>query len=476
MTEQEEFEFRLRLEREQASGGQPPAQPTAEQPREANLIQAITGERTLPEWGGSIVNRAKSIFDPQTYKNIASGLSPAAWERANGGLTVRESIRDQLFKTQEQKTPEQLASEKQGLDQALSYAFMSPVQSVSRAVMPLLHPKTASQTAHESILKAMGDAGYSIPRQQIKPGPIKSLMERFGGREGIENVARAKNQPITNKLAAKALGLGDDAPITPEILVGLRDKAGEAYKELSKLGPLKADKTYADSLRAVLKNNSGASKDFPELANVQVSKLVRGLMKKDISSEGAVEMVKNLRHMGSSNSKSLVPADRLLGKAQREAADVIDDLLARHIPKGSNLAGTYKEARQLIAKTYTVEKALNPATGNVSAQEIAKQARKGVPLTGDLKTISLYGRAFGRIAREPAGGPPAGGLLEPLIYGSIGTAAAGPAGSSAALLPIFGKPIARTLGSTVPKQAPTSGMIPQHLLAPRALMGLRNQE
>lgn len=446
-------------------------------PKDKTLLGAITGSNTVPEWGSAVTDRVKAIFDPQTYKNIASELSPSAWNKVatnrslfegatSGGQIGTGLDRQQLY-------PERTASAQKGLNDLVGNLFMAPVQKVSGAAISTLFPKTAEQTAKESLLKTVGEAGYSIPRADINQTWLTNLLNRFGGKEGIESATRVKNQPITNKLAAKALGLADDAPVTPEVLKGLRDKAGEAYNNLANLGPLKTDKAYLDGLRGVLDKYSGASKDFPELASQQVTKLVKGLMKKDISSEGAVEMVKNLRKLGEGNLKSLAPADKLLGKAQQSAANVLDDLLARNIPKGSNLFETYKQARQLIAKTYTVERALNPATGNVSAQEIARQAKKGIPLTNELKTIAEYGRGFPRVAKEPIGPPPAGGLLEPLIYGTGGTVFAGPAGSAAAMIPIIGKPIARTFGSTVPKLKDPAKEIPQHLLIPRIIAGRR---
>ena len=41
-----------------------------------------------------------------------------------------------------------------------------------------------------------------------------------------------------------------------------------------------------------------------------------------------------------------------------------------------------------------MQKALNEQTGNVSAQQLAKDLAKGRPLSGDLLTVAQMGQAF----------------------------------------------------------------------------------
>lgn len=306
--------------------------------------------------------------------------------------------------------------------------------------------------------QAAAKLGLKVPKSNIKQTIGTNLLERAGGKEAIESTARLSNQPVVNRIAAKSLGLADDAPLTKEVLQGLRDVAGKSYEAVAKTGPIKADNAYAVALKKVGEKYSGASKDFPELADKSVSKLLRGLAKKNISSDGAVEMVKNLRNLGNANIKSMVPADKLLGRAQRAAAESLDDLIGRNLKAQGNpqVYQAYQKSRELIAKTYSVENSLNPGTGNVVLSDLAKQLRKGVPLSGDLKELGTFASGFPRMAREQTSAVPGGGLFEPLVYGTAGTLTAGPPGLAASLLPIIGKPLARKFGSAVPKITPQS--------------------
>jgi len=89
----------------------------------------------------------------------------------------------------------------------------------------------------------------------------------------------------------------------------------------------------------------------------------------------------------------------------------------------------YKDARTQIAKTYTIEDALNPSTANVSARKLAKAPYA----TGGVKTAANFSQAFPKSTQvvENIGGVPGVSPLD--LYGSVGasalgTLAAGPGG------------------------------------------------
>jgi len=314
---------------------------------------------------------------------------------------------------------------------------------------------TGADIVKQKGLEEAGKAGYSVPRSNIKQSWLTNLGERFGGKQAIEATAQMKNQPITNKLAAKALGLSDDTPITKELLEQVRSDAGSAYEVVKGIGKVKADKPYMAALDDIADKYSGASKDFPELANESVLKLVKAMKKGTISADGALEQVKNLRYLAKANYRSLNPTDRALAKAQDKTAKALDDLISRNAEPiiGKDAFTAYQKARELIAKTHTIEKSLNESTGNVSAQALAKELKRGAPLSGELRQAAKFGQAFPRLGREPIGAPPSGGMLEPLVYGVAGGSAGGPAGILASGIPIIGKPIARHLMTKVPKTA-----------------------
>ena len=102
----------------------------------------------------------------------------------------------------------------------------------------------------------------------------------------------------------------------------------------------------------------------------------------------------------------------------------------------------FREARQLIAKTYSVEKALNPATGTVNAANLAAQLKKGKPLSTELKDIAEFNLQFPKATQttEAMGSLP---QLSPLDFatGIIAGSNTGGVGAGAMLA----RPIARSM-------------------------------
>ena len=409
----------------------------AAKPENPMLSDFVFGDTSASDYGKSIVQGAKGAA-----KSI---VDPAAWKSLGKELTSFPDA--DLSKLRETPITNTDMS-------GVAMAAM-PITAMSGASRAFLKP-AAIDTVKQATLEAAGKSGYSVPRSYIKQSWLTNLGERFGGKQAIEATAQIKGQPITNRSAARALDLSDDTPITPDLLSGIRKEAGKAYEAIKGVGVLSTDKAYNQALKDIVGKYSGASKDFPELANQGVGKLVKALNKKTISAEGAIEQIKNLRDAAKSNLGPMASSsDKLMGKAQRRAAEELENLIERNITPvlGKQVLNEFRAARQAIATTYSIEKALNPTTGNVLGTELAKQAKKGVPLTGPLKEAANFARAFPRLAREPMGGPASGGALEPLVYGTAGTVATGGAGAMAAAIPIIGKPIARYLMTTVPKSA-----------------------
>ena len=418
----------------------------------------IFGDATGKEYLKGRLGAVKSALDPETYRNLASEITKPLPAISREDINPKEG--SSIFGTPEIR------------EKSISLvASMLPVTQMSTPVREgIVKPSlSAAESARQAALQNAAKAGYSVPRSNIEQTTLTNLGERFGGKQAIEATAQMKNQPVTNRLAAKALGLADDVSVTPELLQGIRSEAGKAYEAVKNVGTLSSDDVYRAGLRKIKLEMAGASKDFPELASSEVAKLADALNKKTISAEGAVEMVKNLRGASKANYGPTASAqDKLLSKAQRKAADLLDDLIERNIEPslGKEMLDTYRKARQLIAKTYTVENSL--VGENVSAQKLAKLATKA-PLSGELKQISDFATSFPRLSRVELGAPPSGGLLEPLIYGGLGGAATGGPGAVAAAVPIIGKPIARHLMTTVPKI--TGNYRLDNALAQRAILG-----
>lgn len=318
----------------------------------------------------------------------------------------------------------------------------------------------------DAVLATSREAGYVVPPTQTNPTVTNRALEGFAGKLTTAQNASAKNQNVTNQLAKKALGLPEDAPITVEVIESLRKTAGEAYGAVAKIEkPFIANQSYKKAVKSIGNEWAEASKEFPDLVkNTQIETLIENLNKNQISPSAAVEVVKKLRFDSKANLKAAEdPAKLALGKAQSKAASIVEDLIEDNLQSAKwrfdlikearksgspyedtkNLLKNLKEARQLIAKSYDVEAALNETTGNVSAKHLAKLVEKGKPLTGELRTAGEFARTFPKAAQNLEGMGSLPGL-SPLDFAAAGISGAASGGNPLSLAALAARPATRT--------------------------------
>lgn len=174
-----------------------------------------------------------------------------------------------------------------------------------------------------------------------------------------------------------------------------------------------------------------------------------------VNAADAVEKLKDLRYESKGYwqffNRSGDPKARTAAKAYDSAAEQLEQFIersAQNAGKG-DLVPALREARKEIAKAHQISKALNDATGNVNARALAKEKY----LTGDLKTVADFAKAFPKVAQSPEmmGSLPG---ISPLdfasggLYGAAASAATGsPSGLLAAGIP-FLRPVTRGLLSS----------------------------
>lgn len=321
--------------------------------------------------------------------------------------------------------------------------------------------KIASEAARKSMnasrdatLKSAQSAGYVVPPSEVRPTLASGLMERLAGKASVAQEASGRNQEVTNALARKALGLADDAPISEQTLEPIKQQAWAVYESVKKIGNVKADKAYLKALSGIDDQFNKLASEFPEMANTEIAGLVKGLRKSGMSSENAVELVKQLRF----NAKSLLghantdPGKRALGKANAKAADAIEDLIERNVQtQNPGIVEEFRAARRLLGKVGSVERALNESTGDVAAKKLAAELAeekklaaelaKGRPMTDELRTIASFAQAFPRQAQTNVNRVPGGSPLDSIaaIGTSVGT------GNPAWLSMMLARPAARRI-------------------------------
>ena len=311
-------------------------------------------------------------------------------------------------------------------------------------------PHASSVVAAEprSAALAARQAGYVLPPKSIseRPGIVSNVLAGWSGKIKTQQAASAKNQAITNDLAAKALGLPADTVLTDQVLENVRRQAGAAYQAVVNAVPtISVDPAFDNAVTALGGRNSHAAQMFPKItANPGIKDMIDELKSvTDIPTGTAVELVKELRFNANANLRAIGdPSKHALGLAQREAANAVDDLMDRNISASGQpgVIDTYRKARQLIAKAYDVESVTNTTTGDVNARGLGRLADKGRPLNGELKTIADAALAFPKAMQAPSGF----GDNEPWsaldFFGSAAAATHGNPGVAGAIL---ARPLAR---------------------------------
>jgi hypothetical protein len=370
------------------------------------------GDRMV-EVGGAMTQGAKSVAPvPATVGQVGSYLVP--YSAAQKGITTVGNIpkvAQNLNKIPSfaRATGEQaiiggslgygLTPDDQNREQAALYgtAFGAATPTLEKGIKAtgnLIRGASPSQGSL-NVAREGQDVGYVIPPTQINPSLLNRAMEGTAGKLTTAQNASFKNQIVTNRLANKSLGLPEDTVITPEVLGNIRTNAGKAYENLGISGTIKTSPKFNQALDdiPVYKDAIKAEKDFPTGKKNEIVEVIDSLRSPQFDVSSAVSKINVLR---GNADKAFASGDKGLGKANKAASEVLENTIENYLAntKQTDLLNNFRDARQLIAKTYSVEKALNPASGTIDANKLAQQLRAGKPLSGELKQISEFSSAF----------------------------------------------------------------------------------
>jgi hypothetical protein len=298
-------------------------------------------------------------------------------------------------------TPEQFREAKNkniGIQTALGGAFPIAGELVSKTVNALRGTKLPPQM--QTAVAEARQAGYTVPPTQAGGGITNRLLEGLAGKLSTLQEASIRNQDVTNKLAARSLGLADDAVMTPELLKSVRDKAGQVYDNISNAGIIVPKKTFHDALDKAGETAVKAELNFPNETSKKILETIGSIRKDAFDAGSAVSRISQLRTEADVAYRA---GNKDLGKATKDAAKALEDAIESHLAdlKQPDALNKFKEARQLIAKTYTIEKAMNPKTGSVDAKALAARLKQGKPMSAELKDIGEFASAFPKASQMP---------------------------------------------------------------------------
>lgn len=270
---------------------------------------------------------------------------------------------------------------------------------VAKGAANVINGTSVSDETKRIAKKAL-EKGLVIPPTQVKSSLANRIMEGTAGKITTAQNASAKNQEIFNAMAKAEIGAES---LTDEGLSMVRDKANKAYNNIAKFGKIQADSDFKKAIDTAAARSEKFKADFPGLKNSDVDSLIESLKSKDtFSSDTTIEAIKRLRQEGAANKISLDATKKELGRFQSKVAGSLEDLVDRNLEKAGKkeLLTEYRNARQILAKTHSIEKATDKATGNITASTLANELKKGKPLTGALKDIAEFAQAFPKAAQN----------------------------------------------------------------------------
>jgi len=280
--------------------------------------------------------------------------------------------------------------------------------------------RQAATQQRAAAVRSAQEAGYTVPPADANPSLVNELLTGLSGKIKTAQQASAKNQEVTNELARKALNA--KGPLDAQTLNTIRSEAGKAYEAVGSTGMVTPTQAYTDALDEITKPYLKAASGFPNAKPSPVIAEIESLKSPQFDAASAVEKIKALR---ADADAAYTKGDKSIGKALKAGADALEGALDTHlvaIGAPADLLKNFRDARTLIAKTYSVQKGLNAQTGDVSAQALARQLEKGRPLSGELLTIAKAGSAFPKATQALKETPKA---LSPLDYmGGLMTGAA----------------------------------------------------
>ncbi len=242
--------------------------------------------------------------------------------------------------------------------------------------------------------------------------------------------AAQTNTPLVNASVRDELNLPQNAPLTPQMLTAARAKlASPAYQAIEEIkDPIALDQKALAAARA--ENMNGVPSErlpFPE--------------GESITGAQAVDFSKKARFLANTLEKNKQnPFASQDAQMYRDAAEAVEDSVADHLTKSGNgeLAENWDNARKYVAKTYSVQGALDGA-GNVRAADLKTQLfRRGKRLSGSLEDVANLAAQYPEAFKTTRITMPQPGLIRrsiatvaPIAGAGVGGALAGGTGAVA---------------------------------------------
>ena len=315
----------------------------------------------------------------------------------------------------------------------------NPLSLVTKPAQAALAAKESmfpSQLSKQQELNAVRDAtlraaqqeGYVVTPGSVSPTGKNIISERMAGKTHLEQLASVQNETVTNKLAKRAAGLPENAPLTSATMQDIRKvEYAKGYEPVKQIGEIKTDPAFLDDLISVESKYAGAGASFPGAVPEDVTRLIKNFTVDKFTSKDAIEVTRTLREQAKGNFRK---GDDALAKAQIDISNALENQIERSLTasnsaNAADILEQFRLSRQRMAVSHTIEDAIKEGGGSVIAAKLARDIQSGKYVSGDIKTIAEFANVFPRVTQTSSqiGAPGAGTVLGRSLGGAGGAAA-----------------------------------------------------
>jgi hypothetical protein len=413
-----------------------PRQPVAEMFTRAGLIREPEGELTPFQRVADVALQAATggvLGSPSAIRAAAPTILGKA--RAAGRVAGAGAAAGGAGQVVTEATDQPLLG--------LATSVAVPTLSVTRAQARQAQAQAEQQrnAVRDLTVRQAQSEGFITTPGSVTPSTQNIMLERLAGKTRTQQEMTVRNQQVTDRLARRAVGIGDTDPLTRANMRQVRqDEFAKGYEPLNRIGTVSADTQFNQALDNVLTAFTGPGKSFPSAIPKPVQELVDSYRVGNFNSADAIQATRKLRESARAN---LDNGDNELGLAQRAISNALEDQIERQLARAGNanaqaMLDQFRASRQRMAVSHSIEDAIVEGGGSVNARQLANDLQtRGKYFSGDLDLIAKFAN-ISRPVMVPPGttGTPSAQTMMNTFSGNVPAAAGLGAGGYA----VFGLP------------------------------------
>lgn len=399
-----------------------PRQPVSELFQRAGLIRQPQGETTPFQRGldvtiqgatGALMGGAPAIRAAAPtlvgQGRAAAGMASVGAGAGAAGQAVTEVTGEPLYGA------------------ATSMAVPGVAISRAQARQAQLQAEQQRNAVRDLTIRQAQQEGYLTTPGSVTPSAQNVMIERMAGKTRTQQEAAVQNQQVTDRLARRAVGIGENEPLTRANMRDVRTQEYQrGYEPLNRIGPVQADAQFNTALDDVLTAYTGPGRSFPGAIPQPVQDLVNNYRVGQFNSADAIGATRTLREAARAN---MARGDNELGLAQRAISNALEDQIERQLAQAGNpntqaMLDQFRASRQRMAVSHAVEDAIIEGGGSVNARQLANDLQtRGRYFTGDLDLISRFANIARPVMVQPGTmGTPGAQTVLGTVSGGLGGA------------------------------------------------------